>query len=307
MHAPPFQWSLLAPQHWPTWFGLGLMRVLCLLPIPLLLLLGEGLGALAGRLSKRRRFVALKNLELCFPEKSVAEREQIADAHFKALGVGAFEAGLAWWASDARLRRHCDLVGFEHLRAVQTQGRGALLLTGHFTTLELGARLLCLAGQPFHAMYRPYNNAVADFFMHRWREARSGLPALPRDELRPLVRALREGRAIWYAPDQVLDLRSNVSAPFFGVPALTLTATSKLAQIGHAAVVPYFPARINGRWRVTVLPALDDFPTEDEAADAARVNRVIEHGIRQAVPQYFWTHRRFKWRPAGEPPIDPRY
>ena len=307
MHAPPFHWRLLAPPQWPTWLGIGLLRLLCLLPIPVLIVLGEALGTLAGRLSPRRRLVTLTNLRLCFPEKSTGEHEQLAAEHFKALGVGVFEAGLAWWASDARLRRHCEVVGLEHLDAVRHQGRGMLLLTGHFTTLELGARLLCLAGQPFHAMYRPYNNPVADFFMHRWREARSNLPALPRDELRPLVRALREGRAVWYAPDQTLDPRASVFAPFFGVPALTITATSKLAQIGRAAVVPYFPQRTVRGWRVTVLPALADFPGDDETADAARVNAVLEQGIRLAVPQYFWTHRRFKRRPPGAAPMPAGY
>lgn len=307
MHAPPFHVRLLAPTHWPTWIAIGLLRALCLLPIPLLLVLGEALGTLAARLSPSRRRVALINFQMCFPDKSAAEHQEWVAAHFKALGVGVFEAGLAWWASDARLRRHCRIEGREHLEAVRQQGRGMLLLTGHFTTLELGARLLCLAGQPFHAMYRPYNNAVADFCMHRWREAQSGLPALPRDELRPLVRALREGRAIWYAPDQTLDPRASVFAPFFGVPTLTLTATSKLAQIGRAAVVPYFPARDADGWCIRIQPALDHFPGDDETADAARVNAVLERGIEAALPQYFWTHRRFKRQPPGARPLPAGY
>lgn len=307
MHAPPFRWTLLAPPHWPTWLAIGVLRGLCLLPVPLLIRLGEALGLLASRLSPSRRRVALINFQLCFPDRSPAEHEHLVREHFKALGVGVFEAGLAWWASDARLRRHCRIEGREHLEAVRQQGRGMLLLTGHFTTLELGARLLCLAGQPFHAMYRPYNNAVADFCMHRWRENRSKLPALPRDELRPLVRALREGRAIWYAPDQTLDPRASVFAPFFGVPTLTLTATSKLAQIGRAAVVPYFPAREDGGWCIRIQPALTDFPGDDETADAARINAVLEQGMAPVLPQYFWTHRRFKRRPPGAPPLPAGY
>ncbi len=225
--------------------------------------------------------------------------ERTVDAHFRALGAGIFEACLAWWASDARLRRHGEVVGLEHLERAMADGSGVLLLTGHFTTLELGARYLLVSGQPFHAMYRPIKNPLVDFLMHRWRSAIATLPALPRDELRPLVRALREGRRVWYGPDQTLDRREGVFVPFFGVPVLMVTATSRLAQLGRARVVPYFPQRIGTRYRITILPALEDFPGADAAADAARVIGAIEQGVRLAPEQYFWVHRRFKVRPPG--------
>ena len=301
MTAPAFQWQLLHPRYWPTWFGIAVMWVLSWLPIPLLLGLGQGLGWLAGHLLRSRRHVVRTNLDLCFPEQSPAERARLADRHFRDLGMGIFEAALAWFAPDWRLRRYGDVVGAEHLRAAQADGSGALLLTGHFTTLELGARFLCLAGVPFHAMYRPYNNAVMDWCMHRWRQRRSKLPALPRADLRRLVRALREGRAIWYAPDQTLDRRISVYAPFFGTPVLSITATARLAQMGRAKVVPYFPVREHGRYRVHILPALDHFPGTDDAADAARINRVLEDGVRRAPSQYFWIHQRFKRVPPGTP------
>ena len=299
MNAPPFQAGFLAPRYWPTWFGIGLLRVLCLLPLPLLLGLGEGIGWLIGRSWGKRRHVVRVNLKLCFPQLEGPELEREVDAHFRALGAGMFEACLGWWAPDWRMRRWGEVVGLEHLDAAMTGGTGVLLLTGHFTTMELGARFIALQ-RPFHAMYRPLNNGLVDYFMHRWREDKSGLPALPREDLRALVKALRQGRAIWYGPDQTLDFRHSVFVPFFGVPALTITATSRLAQMGRAKVVPYFPARVNGRYRVTFLPALENFPSGDETADAARINGAIEEGVRMAPAQYFWVHRRFKWRPPGE-------
>ncbi|MBI3171381.1 MAG: LpxL/LpxP family Kdo(2)-lipid IV(A) lauroyl/palmitoleoyl acyltransferase [Hydrocarboniphaga effusa] len=302
MNAPPFRARFLGPRYWPSWLGLALLRLLCLLPLPLALAMGERLGTWAGRLAPGRRHVVRVNLQLCFPELDAAAREKLVDEHFRALGAGVIEAGLAWWASDASLSKYGEVAGLEHLDAAMAAG-GALLLTGHFTTLELGGRFIALAQRPFHAMYRPYNNGLVDYFMHRWRQARSRLPALPRDDLRALVRALREGRAIWYAPDQTLDSRHSVFAPFFSVPTLTITATSRLARMGRARVVPYFPQRVGGRYRVTFYPALENFPTEDEAADAARVNHAIEQGIRQAPAQYFWVHRRFKARPPGAPAV----
>lgn len=299
MSAPAFQARFLAPRYWPTWLGIGVLRALTFLPVPLLVRLGEGIGWLTGRLWQKRRYVVRVNLKLCFPQLDGAALEQAVDEHFKALGAGIFEACLAWWASDLRLQRHGEVVGLEHLDAAMAGGTGVLLLTGHFTTLELGARFVSMH-RDFHAMYRPINNELIDYFMHHWRGARAGLPALPREDLRALVKALRQGRAIWYGPDQTLDFRHSVFVPFFGVPALTITATSRLAQMGRAKVVPYFPQRINGRYRVTFLPALEDFPGADETADAARINQAIEQGVRMAPAQYFWVHRRFKWRPQGE-------
>lgn len=302
MNAPPFRRQLLGPRYWPSWLGIALLRLLCLLPLPLALVLGEGAGWLAGRLARGRRHIVAVNLQLCFPELDDAARAQLADHHFRALGAGVIEAGFAWWASDAYLRARTELAGLQHLDAALNTGQGVLLLTGHFTTLELAARLVAIH-RPFHPMYRPLNNGLMDYFMHRWRGARAGLPALPRDDLRALVRALREGRAIWYAPDQTLDSRHSVFVPFFSVPTLTITATARLARLGRARVVPYFPERVAGRYRITFHPALQEFPSGDEAADAARINRAMEQGIRQAPAQYFWVHRRFKARPPGAPGV----
>lgn len=303
MSAPKFEIRLLHPRYWPTWLGVGLVWLLSWLPIPLQMVLGGALGWLAGRLLRRRRAIVRVNLEVAYPQRSAAERARMIDAHFVDLGIGVFETALAWFAPDWRLRRRAEVVGLEHLRAAMADGSGVLLLTGHFTTLEIGARLLCVAGVRFHAMYRPYNNAVMDHLMHHWREGRSGLPALARSDLRPLLRALRVGHAIWYAPDQTLDARLSVYAPFFGIPVRTITATARLAQMGKARVVPYFPQRIAGRYRIVVLPALEDFPGADEVSDAARVNRVIEEGIALAPTQYFWVHKRFKGLPPGVPSL----
>jgi KDO2-lipid IV(A) lauroyltransferase len=305
MTPPAFRWALLAPRQWPVWLVLGLMRLLHAMPIRAQLALGEALGSLVARIAPGRRRVVAANLYVAFRQHTHEERRALLHAHFRALGRGVFEAAIAWWSSDARLARSGVVEGLEHLRDLATKQQGALLLTGHFTSLELGARFLAMAGVDFHAMYRPYDNPVMDYLMHHWRQRRSRLPALPREELRPLVRALREGRYVWYAPDQTLDLRVSVYVPFFGKNVATIVATSKLAAMGRAAVVPYFPSYLGqGRYRVTVLPPLTGFPGADEMADAARINRVLEDGIRQHAPaEYFWVHRRFKNVPPGEADI----
>lgn len=300
MAVPHFHAGLLHPRHWPTWAGVGITWLLSWLPIPLQVALGSGIGWLAGRVLKSRRHVVVVNLSLAFPDRSRQQISRMADTHFMDMGRGIFETALAWFAPDWRLRRLGHVEGLDNLKAAQADGSGVLLLTGHFTTLELGARFLCLAGVKFHAMYRPYNNAVMDHLMHHWREGRSGLPALARDDLRPLLRALRGGAPIWYAPDQALGLRMSIYAPFYGEPARTITATARLSQMGRAKVVPYFPERRGGRYTVRILPALGDFPSGDELADATRINGLIEQGISHAPTQYFWVHKRYKGPPAGQ-------
>jgi KDO2-lipid IV(A) lauroyltransferase len=296
---PKFQLRYLGPRFWPLWLGVGLVRLLCaLLPVPWLAAMGRPVGRLFGRIAKKRRHVVDVNLKLCFPEMHEAERARMVDAHFAALGAGLFETAAAWFAPDRHFRNIGELVGLEHFHAATADGSGALLLTGHFSAMEIGARYLCLAGIRFHAMYRPLDNPLLDYWMHRWREDRSGLPALPKDDLRGIVRALRRGGSLWYGPDQTLEAPGAIYVPFFGVPALTLTATSKLAQMGRARVVPFFPAYVDGRYRITMLPALENFPSGDDTADARRINALLEEAIRQCPEQYFWVHKRFKYQPG---------
>jgi KDO2-lipid IV(A) lauroyltransferase len=303
--APRFERRFLGPRYWPLWCAVALLRALCWLPLSWLRMVGGGLGWLFGLLVPGRRRVVRTNLRLCFPEMSEDAVIRMMRAHFVALGAGLMETVAAWFASDRKFRRAGEVVGLEHLQAATADGSGVLLLTGHFTTLEIGARYLCLAGVKFHAMYRPLDNPLLDYWMHRWREERSGLPALPKDDLRAIVRALRKGRAIWYGPDQTLEAPNAIFVPFFGVPTLTLTATSRLAEMGRAKVVPFFPQRVGGllggRYRVVIKPALDNFPSGDDAADARRINALLEDAVRECPETYFWIHKRFKYQPKGMP------
>jgi KDO2-lipid IV(A) lauroyltransferase len=295
----PMPRELLAARYWPAWLGLGLLWLLAFLPAPLLRLVGAGLGELFHLLVPSRRRIVRINLRLCFPELEEPARRKLARAHFRALGIGFLEIPLAWFASDARLRRKVEFVGAEHLRAAQADGSGVLLLTGHFTTMELGCRLVHLAGFPFHGMYRRADNLFADYWMCRLREARLGLPMVPKEDLKRIVKLLRGGGRVWYGPDQTIEAANATFVPFFGEPVLTLTATSRLAQMGRAKVVPYFPQRHGGRYRVVFGPALENFPCGDDTADAARINQLLEDAIREVPEQYFWVHRRFKDGPPG--------
>ncbi|MFO1371860.1 MAG: LpxL/LpxP family Kdo(2)-lipid IV(A) lauroyl/palmitoleoyl acyltransferase [Candidatus Competibacteraceae bacterium] len=301
-HTPLFSRNFLTPRYWLVWFGLFIMKIAAALPFRWQLALGRRIGLWLGKIARRRRRIAHINLERCFPELSAAQRDALLDQHFAALGIGLFETAIAWWSSDEKLHGLAQVVGLEHLEQAMKRGKGVILLTGHFTTLELGARFITWH-QPFHAMYRRHKNPAYETVMRRERERHSRLPPLPRDDLRSLLRALKKGRAIWYAPDQNLGIRNSVFVPFFGIPACTTTATTRLAAISGAAVVPYFPRRLpdTGGYEVTILPALADFPSGDIVVDTQRINELLEYHVRRAPEQYLWVHRRFKTQPPGNP------
>lgn len=300
-------WRFLAPRYWPIWLGLGLMKAMAALPFRWQLAIGGQTGRWLSKIARRRRRIAETNLTLCFPELSPIRRTALLEAHFAALGIGLFETAMAWWAPDAELRGLARVEGADHLEQALARGKGVILLTGHFTTLELGARFITWH-QPFHAMYRSHKNPLYETVMRRERERRSRLPPLPHEDVRGLLRAFKKGRAVWYAPDQNHGLRNSVFAPFFGVTACTVTATSRLAALSGAAVVPYFPKRLPGTagYEVVILPALADFPSADVEADTRRINELLERYVRQAPEQYLWVHRRFKTQPPGKPsPYEP--
>lgn len=301
--------SLLHPKYWLLWCVVGLFRLNVFLPIRWQLLLGRGLGALTYRLAKRRRRIAKINIDLCFPELDVEQREQLLRRHFAALGMGLVDIMLGWWASDAVLRRAGEFRGLEHLREAQKKGRGIILLSAHFCALDLGARYMNIAGvteqgRLLHGVYRPHENPVIEHLFSLSR-ANMGEKAIPRDNVRDMVRSLRAKKLLWFAQDQNFNHKGSVFVDFFKVPAATNTATSRLAKMGNALVVPFFirHAEQPNRYIVDIQPALSDFPSADPAVDALRINKLIEGMVCKAPEQYLWAHRRFKDRPSGETPF----
>jgi len=292
---------LWLPQYWPAHVGLALFRAVTKLPWSLQRGLARALGWFAYYCVPIRRRVALINLRLCFPEKSEREIRALARAHYHSLALGLIETCHAWWTDSAKLPTY-RLHGREHLEAALAQGHGAILLTAHFTTLEICGRAMTDQFR-IGCLYRDPNNPVIAAQMRAQRERRMAI-AVHFDDLKGLIRALRAGHAIWYAPDQGKRTKQTEILPFFGIPAITNTATSKLAEMTKAPVVPYFAKReADYSYTLTILPALDNFPTADAAADAVRINRLIEEHIRAAPDQYLWVHRRFKARGPGYPDV----
>jgi Kdo2-lipid IVA lauroyltransferase/acyltransferase len=303
MDRPVFQTYFLHPRFWLLWLGLGLLWLIAQLPYKVLLVLGRGLGGVMYRLARSRRKIAARNLALCFPQMPAAEREALLKENFASTGITFFEMAMAWWWPAERLRRLGTVEGIEHLRQAQAQGEGVILMALHFTTLEIGGAFLALE-QGMYGMYRPHKNPLFDYVQRRGREQRL-LGAIERDEVRGMLKLLRAGGIVWYAPDQDYGAQRSLFVPLFGVQAATVTATSKFARMGRARVIPFTQQRLpNGQgYSVVVHPPLDNFPTDDEAADCLRINQWVEHAISQCPEQYLWAHRRFKTRPEGEPKL----
>lgn len=302
MDRPRFRAAFLHPRFWPLWLGLALLWLVVQLPYGWLLGLGRGLGALMLVGARSRRQIAARNLELCFPELSAAERARLLRENFASNGIAFFEMAMSWWWPRARLARLAHIEGLEHLQAAQRDGQGVILMSLHFTTLEIGAALL---GQrhTIDGMYREHDNPLFDYIQRRGRERHNrDATAIEREDVRAMLKVLRAGRAIWYAPDQDYGRKQSIFVPLFGVPAATVTATTKFARLGKARVVPFTQQRLadGSGYRLVVHPPLEDFPGESEEADCLRINRWIEQVVRECPEQYLWAHRRFKTRPEGE-------
>jgi len=293
--------SFWTPRYWPTWFGMGLLRLVCLLPHRSALAVGQVLGRLAHRWGGSRRAIVRRNIELCFPELTTQERDALAYEHFKALGMTVIEMGLGRWASDGHLTSITTINGLEHLQAAVEKGQGIILLAAHFTTIEISGRVLALNSPPFDSVYRKNRSAFITELQRTGRE-RTVANTIEKRDIKKMVRSLRNGRPVWYAPDQSYNRKGAEIVEFFGIPSTQTTATSSLARLGKAVAIPFFPRRLkNGSYEMTLLPPFDDFPSDDPVADTRHYNAVLEEHIRSCPEQYFWIHRKFKDLPDGYP------
>lgn len=291
----------VAPQYWLTWLGLGLLRIICWLPHRTALAIGRLAGLTAHTLARERRAVVRRNLELCFTELSAAERDRLARQHFEALGMSLIEFGLGRWASDERLAQLMTIDSVAPVLDAINSGRGVILLSAHFTTLEISGRILKLHVPPFDAVYRRSRSDFVTELLRSGRE-KSAAQTIEKRDIRSMVRSLRQARAVWYAPDQSYRRKGAEVMPFFGVPTMHTTATSTLARLGNAVVVPYFPERLHdGTYHLHILPPFENFPSDDVVADTARYIDVLEQHIRRCPEQYFWLHRKFKGLPEPYP------
>ena len=283
-----------------TQLGLLPVRLLGRLPPGLARGIVRPLGPLMRLTMRRRRRIARRNLALCLPQLSSARRERLLRKHFVQLAESLAEIAIAWQRPGKLAEEFGEVSGLAHLATARADGHGVLLVTGHATCLEMGARLF---GEqvPACGIYRPLRNQSLNAFQNQGR-ARYAEAMIPRHDLRSMVRHLRSGGVLWYAPDQDFGPERSLFAPFFGIPTATARGLLELARMGRARVVPMYPVKDEQSGRVTVYlePGFENFPSGEPEADLARFNAFLERRIRQAPAQYWWLHRRFKTTPPGQ-------
>jgi KDO2-lipid IV(A) lauroyltransferase len=264
-------------------------------------LLARALGTVGWYVARRERRTTLINLRLAYPALSERERRSIGRRHFASLVYSIFEIGLVWFDRSGRLERLTRLEGRDHLAAGLAGGRGVLLVYAHFTTNEIAAAALPQTGHPINIMYKRTANELLNQLTLRGRLSRNGR-MIPHDKFVEVLKALKRGEIVCYAPDQRFDGDGSVVVPLFGVPALSNPGASLIARATRCAVLPFFTIRLaDGSGYVMSIGApLADFPSGDGARDVARFHALIEAEVARAPEQYLWSYKRFRPR-DGEP------
>jgi len=302
--APTFQWAFLSPKYWLTWSTLIPLYLLSWLPLIIQLKIGAGIGAFLGKLMKRRRKIADKNLQLCFPNMPQDEREKLVSKNFENAGIALFESGMSWWWPSWRANKICHIKGQENIDQALADGKGVFLLFFHVLPLEMMGRVLGEKGYPCVGFYRPHNNKLLEWVQYRGR-CRSNKYMIGKRDVKGLLKSLSNGEVSVYLPDHDYGRNRSVFVPFFAVnQAATTTGTEIFASHKNAVTIPTKMRRLEGTqgYEIEFLPALVDYPAEDKETSAKMINNWVEEAVLDNMEQYMWVHRRFKTRPDPDAP-----
>ena len=286
------------PIYWPIWFLLGVFWLITRLPHRWQIHSGAFLGKLLYLFPTRLKKITEINIKLCFPHYTNEQRTELAKKSFASMGIGLIEAAMAWWLPEKKLNHLYHINGLQHAEEAFAKNKGIILIGPHFTCLELVGRLIGLK-YTFGVMYRPHKKPLISFLHDRFRRF---AVYIPRNKIRQLFSALKNNTAIWYAYDIDGGAKHSVFAPFFGISTASMTAVTRIIRLSGAAIVPIsFHRRDNDfGYNLTLLPALENFPSDDPIADATRLNAILEKAILEKPEQYVWQYKRFKTRPPGE-------
>lgn len=292
--------AYLAPRYWPAWLLLAWMRFVTMLPLRISIWIHQQFARICRPLFKSKARIVERNLEICFPELRTKDRATLVDKHFDSFGACFAELAFAWFAKPQRYRKIFRIEGLENLEAAVRRGKGAILYSGHFTTLEICVPLVRELTPKFGFMFQGRGNPLINEMQHRSRE-KAAHDSFPKDDIRAMIRSLNNNGVVWYAADRAYRHKKAKLIPFFGEPALTNTATSRIANITGTTIVPFFFKREenNSSYLLRFEPALENFPTSDQVKDTEALTTILERFVRECPEQYMWTHRRFAGRGDG--------
>jgi len=299
-NSPPSYSDFIAPRYWPTWLGISLLCLAALMPFRLRMAAGAALGWLIWCVARERRYITAINIGICFPALDSRAQASLVKQSFLENGIGLVETACSWIRSPDQLADLGEMRGGKELQAALDLGKGILLMGGHYSTLDFAANVLSWYF-PFGTTYRPHKNPLFDAFMFRGR-LQNCTGVFDRKDIRGMYRHLKQGKILWYAPDQDYGPDQSVYAPFFGRPAATITAGSRFANYNKSPVflVRHHRDTLAKRYVVETIP-IPGFPTGDDVEDAVLINRYLESAICIAPAQYLWMHKRFKTNPGGKP------
>lgn len=299
-----WQWGYLGPKYWLLWLWFAVLWLITRLPIRAVQAVGAFVGKLFYKFAKSRRRIAMRNLELCFPEKTDAERQTICRKSFEGMGMTLFESGIVWWSSFARMRRLTQVENVEALHRALASNKGVMMVGMHNTCLEMAYAAIAFESG-FSAIYRVHDNPLWEC-ISGWGRLRYKIGLIGRKNVRAFIAALQNKELTLMAPDQDLGKRRAVFVPFFGISTAWVTSACDVPEQAGADVIFVSVRRdFNGEkpYRIIFSEKLEHFPSGDKTADMARISQLTEDAIRQDPSQYLWAHRRFKSRPDGEPDL----
>ena len=294
------KWFLLNPLYWPIWFIFALLWLITRLPFKVQMSIGRSIGKLLFLFPSSLKKVTEINLSLCYPELSAQDRTTLMKKNFESIGLAFIETAMAWWLPDKKLADMFQLDGLSYAEEAFKKGKGILLVSPHFTSLELVGRIISMK-YAFAVMYRPHKKAFISVIHEYFRKPHYAA-YIPRHDIRQLLHVLKQNMAVWYAYDIDAGLKRSVFAPFFGIQTASLTALSRLAELSGAAILPihFYREENKFQYHISLHPPLDHFPSNDVQEDATRMNAILETTIRLKPDQYVWQYKRFKTRPPGE-------
>jgi len=286
------------PKFITTWILIGLMKLGAKLPFTVQVFIGIGIGKLLYLILTRFRKIAFVNISRCYPTKSLSEVEDLVKQNFEAIGISIFETANAYFGSNDKIQKLITIHNEHYLSDALNKKQSVILLSGHFMPLMLGGRALLLK-HTIANIYRPQNNELFDEVMRKVF-VDNGAVMIKTKDIRAMMKALKGGLPIWYAPDQDLGEKNSIFAPFFNIQTATISATARLAKTPNTVVIPFFFIRSSSGYTMNFEPPLNDYPNDDAVENASRTNQILQNQILKAPEQYLWIHKRFKTRPEGE-------
>jgi len=286
------------PKFIPTWVLIFFMRIGAKLPFSLQVILGKGIGKILYPLMGRFRKIAYINISRCFPNKNLTQVESLVRQNFESVGISIFETANAYFANNEKIKKIISVNNERYLINALNKDQGVILLAAHFMPLMLGSRALLLK-HTIANIYRPQDNPLFDEVMRKGF-VDNGAVMIKTKDTRSMMKAIKNGLPIWYAPDQDLGEKNSVFAPFFNIQTATVAATARLAKSSNIVVIPYFFIRTSSGYEMNFDPPLKNYPSDDPIKDATKTNKILQDQVLKAPEQYLWIHKRFKTQPEGE-------